>query len=126
MSPVERGVKRRCLSCEAMFYDMLRFPIRCPKCGADFDATAKSKLVSVPRPAKSRTARTNFSRSTKPAPDKAAADMDAEAPRDKAEDEEDLEVEVDETDETDETDDAETDDAVDPAPDDDDKLAEDR
>ncbi len=123
VSQVKRGVKRRCLSCEAVFYDMLRFPIHCPKCGAEFDATAKAKLVSVPRPAKSRTARSNFSRSTKPAPDQVAADTEGEA-RDKAEDAEDREVETGDADETEE---AETDDAADPAADgDDDELAEDR
>ncbi len=32
----ERGLKRTCLSCEAKFYDMVRTPMVCPKCGAEF------------------------------------------------------------------------------------------
>lgn len=54
----DRGVKRRCSECDAPFYDMLRYPIRCPKCGAEHDAKAgKKKLASVPRPPRSRTSR---------------------------------------------------------------------
>ncbi len=30
-----RGTKRTCLSCEARFYDLGRFPALCPKCGAE-------------------------------------------------------------------------------------------
>lgn len=36
----ELGVKRRCASCDAPFYDMLRYPINCPKCGAAFNPDA--------------------------------------------------------------------------------------
>jgi uncharacterized protein (TIGR02300 family) len=32
----ELGVKRACNSCGANFYDLLRQPITCPKCGAVF------------------------------------------------------------------------------------------
>jgi uncharacterized protein (TIGR02300 family) len=32
----ELGVKRRCLSCAAPFFDLNRTPIACPKCGALF------------------------------------------------------------------------------------------
>lgn len=32
----ERGLKRVCLHCEAKFYDMMRFPILCPKCGTEY------------------------------------------------------------------------------------------
>jgi len=32
----ELGIKRRCLSCEAPFFDLHRAPIICPKCGAAF------------------------------------------------------------------------------------------
>ena len=28
-----RGSKRRCDSCNVLFYDMLRYPIQCPQCG---------------------------------------------------------------------------------------------
>ncbi len=37
------GVKRRCLSCAAAFFDLGRTPILCPKCGVDF------KVVELPR-----------------------------------------------------------------------------
>ena len=61
MSRTEWGIKRRCASCEAMFYDMLRFPIRCPKCDAVFRADAppprrSSKAAAKPAP-KSRAPR---------------------------------------------------------------------
>ena len=36
------GVKRKCLSCDAAFFDLGRTPILCPKCGADF------KVVELP------------------------------------------------------------------------------
>ena len=32
----ERGTKRVCLHCEAKFYDLIRFPILCPKCGTEY------------------------------------------------------------------------------------------
>ncbi len=32
----ERGIKRICLHCEARFYDLMRFPILCPKCGTEY------------------------------------------------------------------------------------------
>jgi hypothetical protein len=125
MSTVDRGVKRRCASCEALFYDMLRFPIRCPKCGAEFDATVKSKLVSVPRPPKNRTARTNFSRSTKPAPDKSPGEAEAEEPKEATPEDENEEDDERDVEDADDADDA--DDAADPAEDDgDDKAAGDR
>jgi len=34
MSNPGLGQKRRCLECEAAFYDLNRDPITCPKCGA--------------------------------------------------------------------------------------------
>ena len=37
-----RGIKRRCVGCDAPFYDLLRYPIQCPKCGMTFNADAKS------------------------------------------------------------------------------------
>ncbi len=38
MAKEEWGVKRVCqkLGCEARFYDLMRDPIICPKCGAEF------------------------------------------------------------------------------------------
>ncbi|MBM3488369.1 MAG: TIGR02300 family protein [Alphaproteobacteria bacterium] len=40
MSKPEWGLKRSCQSCGARFYDLLRSPIICPKCGAEFDPLA--------------------------------------------------------------------------------------
>ena len=37
MNEIELGVKRRCISCGTKFYDFLKSPITCPKCGAEFD-----------------------------------------------------------------------------------------
>ncbi len=37
MNEIELGVKRRCVSCGTKFYDFLKSPISCPKCGAEFD-----------------------------------------------------------------------------------------
>jgi uncharacterized protein (TIGR02300 family) len=36
MAKQEWGEKRACLSCGKNFYDMMRFPIACPGCGAAF------------------------------------------------------------------------------------------
>lgn len=57
MTGAARGVKRRCTSCESPFYDMSRSPIRCPRCGAEFDPAAATRLVSAPRSPKARTPR---------------------------------------------------------------------
>jgi len=40
VSKPEWGLKRSCQSCGARFYDLLRSPIICPKCGAEFDPLA--------------------------------------------------------------------------------------
>lgn len=39
----EWGQKRQCQSCAARFYDMLRSPIHCPKCGTVFEPEAQLK-----------------------------------------------------------------------------------
>lgn len=39
----EWGTKRTCLSCGAKFYDLLRSPILCPACGAEFDVEAAGR-----------------------------------------------------------------------------------
>jgi uncharacterized protein (TIGR02300 family) len=36
MAKAELGVKRRCLTCSAPFFDLNRTPIVCPKCAAVF------------------------------------------------------------------------------------------
>ncbi len=47
MAKPELGVKRVCNSCGASFYDLLRQPITCPKCSAEF--TPEVILKSRPR-----------------------------------------------------------------------------
>ena len=39
----ELGQKRRCLECDAAFYDLKRDPITCPKCGAVHQPVARLK-----------------------------------------------------------------------------------
>jgi len=53
----ELGTKRTCPSCATRFYDLLKSPIVCPKCGANFIAApilpSKSDLpvqAAVPQP----------------------------------------------------------------------------
>ena len=43
MAKPEWGVKRTCQSCGAVFYDMRRSPIACPKCGTEYDPEAVLK-----------------------------------------------------------------------------------
>jgi uncharacterized protein (TIGR02300 family) len=52
----EWGTKRTCLSCGAKFYDLMRSPILCPACGAEFDVEAagrarRARSVGRPGPA---------------------------------------------------------------------------
>lgn len=96
MPKPEWGVKRSCLSCGARFYDLLRDPVICPKCGAEFDIATLSK----PRRMKAE----------KPAPAAAAAaapdliDDEAEGTEDLATvDEEDALAHTDDDDEEDDT-----------------------
>ncbi len=54
MAKAELGVKRRCLNCNAPFFDLNRVPIVCPKCDAGFQVVeiAHSPPRRVPiRPA---------------------------------------------------------------------------
>ncbi len=59
MVKAELGTKRTCPSCAARFYDLLRNPIVCPKCGVSFVAAtllpSKNELPAavVSKPAKS-------------------------------------------------------------------------
>jgi uncharacterized protein (TIGR02300 family) len=68
------GKKRRCLECEAAFYDLNRDPITCPKCGATHQPAAARLKSDGREPPKGRT----FTR-RKPEP-VAAEPAAAEAP----------------------------------------------
>ncbi len=50
MAKPEWGRKRMCHACGALFYDLQRAPILCPKCGVEFDPEAilKSRRSRVP------------------------------------------------------------------------------
>ena len=50
MAIKERGVKRNCQACGAVFYDLLNDPIICPKCGGEYDPEAilKSRKTRLP------------------------------------------------------------------------------
>jgi len=43
MTNPDLGQKRRCLECDAAFYDLKRDPITCPKCGAVHQPVARLK-----------------------------------------------------------------------------------
>lgn len=49
MPKPEWGVKRTCLTCAARFFDLMKDPIVCPKCGATFDVAVmvKAKRMKV-------------------------------------------------------------------------------
>jgi uncharacterized protein (TIGR02300 family) len=40
LGKIERGIKRICQECGALYYDLEKDPIICPKCGAKFDPEA--------------------------------------------------------------------------------------
>ena len=40
MGKIKRGIKRICQDCGALYYDLDKDPIICPKCGAEFDPEA--------------------------------------------------------------------------------------
>ena len=40
MGKIERGIKRICQNCGALYYDLEKDPIICPKCEAEFDPEA--------------------------------------------------------------------------------------
>ena len=60
MKDFERGAKRKCSSCSILFFDFNKFPIKCPKCGADVISLLtnvskrgrppKNPKVEVPKP----------------------------------------------------------------------------
>lgn len=47
MPKPEWGVKHTCMSCGARFYDMLRNPVVCPKCGSEVDVSVIAKPKRV-------------------------------------------------------------------------------
>jgi uncharacterized protein (TIGR02300 family) len=53
----ELGVKRTCQACGAKYYDLMRDPIVCPKCGATFVATVILSSAAAARAAKADAAR---------------------------------------------------------------------
>ena len=52
------GTKRICISCGAKFYDLNHTPIKCPKCGKEFDA---EELLKQSFSAKAKKSRKNVS-----------------------------------------------------------------
>ena len=50
MAKPEWGTKRLCQSCGAKFYDLLRSPITCPKCGAVFQVETDTRRRPRPAP----------------------------------------------------------------------------
>jgi hypothetical protein len=44
------GVKRKCLSCAAAFFDLGRTPITCPKCAAEFKVVELPRRYAAPAP----------------------------------------------------------------------------
>ena len=57
MAKIEWGIKRICQGCGALFYDLNKDPITCPKCDSVFDPEAilKSRRTRVAAPDKSKT-----------------------------------------------------------------------
>jgi hypothetical protein len=92
MTSPARGAKRRCTECGTAFYDMLRYPIRCPKCDAELDVTAGKRLVSSPRPPRNRTARIGRPAVAKVPPSDAELDRQAAAREESEADDEDQEI----------------------------------
>lgn len=54
MAKPEWGTKRLCQSCGAKFYDLMRTPITCPKCGAVFHVETDSRRRPKPAPEPAR------------------------------------------------------------------------
>ncbi len=70
MSKAEWGLKRTCQSCGARFYDLLKMPITCPKCDAEYDPEVLLKSRRGKAPAAV----------AKPVPVPVAEDVDAIEP----------------------------------------------
>lgn len=91
----DRGKKHTCHSCAAVFYDMKRTPIICPKCGAEIEVQA---LLKPRRPAPQAQA----AKPAKPAkPEPTPADSDDET---ESEDSDDIDLDVEEVEEDDDDD----------------------
>jgi uncharacterized protein (TIGR02300 family) len=84
------GVKRRCLTCTAPFFDLNKSPIACPKCGAAF------QVIALPRHLPGMRARAQIPMPASPV----AQEEQVEATTDEASDENNI-PEVEEDDETD-------------------------
>jgi uncharacterized protein (TIGR02300 family) len=85
-----RGTKRVCQACEVRFYDLLRDPIVCPACGAQYTPVAQPVFELGAR--KTPAAKTGWRQNTKrPSPIEPAPDAELAAPAE-APDTEDLEV----------------------------------
>ena len=52
MKDFDRGAKRKCTSCSTLFFDLNRFPIICPSCGAEVN-TLLTNVSKRGRPPKS-------------------------------------------------------------------------
>lgn len=52
MAKPELGAKRTCQSCGSKYYDLMRDPIVCPKCGATFVATVVVSSAAMARSAR--------------------------------------------------------------------------
>jgi uncharacterized protein (TIGR02300 family) len=99
MSKTEWGVKRLCATCAAPFYDLHRYPVRCPKCDAVFRPSAPTaRRAAVKRPAPAKRGWPKVVTSEEPVPEPSAG-----SPPQRATDiEDDDEVEVDQGGEEDE------------------------
>lgn len=66
MSQPQWGIKRRCASCSAPFYDLHRNPIRCPKCDTIFvvGPVAGSRSPSAGRMSRARAQRAPYTSSS--------------------------------------------------------------
>jgi uncharacterized protein (TIGR02300 family) len=85
-----RGTKRVCQACEVRFYDLLRDPIVCPSCGAQYTPVVQPAVELGAR--KTPAAKTGWRQSIKrPGPIEPAPDAELAAPPEAA-DTEDLEV----------------------------------
>jgi len=75
----ELGTKRVCVACGARFYDLLKVPAVCPKCGTE-------QPVEQPRPRRSGGNVVEDRRPKKPVPAAEEADIEIETPDEPAED----------------------------------------